>query len=1212
MLESTFLSRSFSDQGVRLRVRKEPRILGKRPAQADLPSTQFSPADNSASMSRQESLGIQSPPTHGGGYTSTYRNPAARYEPPSSKRQKPFYPGPVGDSAYQQSQRSDQGMSSEHFNLYSYNPSGEAPSSSRSSLHSQGAQPALAYPSEYSYGHRHTGSSNVASPSGPHEGTWGRFPHATRPTSMQYPSREGNRQHLYGQDAPLQPQQPPQFIQPVPPERQLPSSVPTQHDNNRSLGQLERQASYGINTFYAQSYDDRRGTYPQSQTYTTAQDPYSQILPRTLPPPSQQSSTLASIGSTAPSAYSYSTTQQPLSSSTPPSSSDYATSAQGYQQGQYQGQQGYRNLLSRRATPSILSPVSITPLKTSDQSDTSPSRPGSCSSSNTTASDRTVEVHDQRHTGWELRDVESEIDAVGSDWATKPRQRSDYEGPSGSRSCRLMLGENDMITAEVQPHSSPCEDATVPTSDILAVQARIKNEDIWNTSLLHNYSPTGEDISRTMRIYEATTRPPSLIVTAPNGNPVIPPQPSTYSSIETKTLYDSPVVSMRQASAASAFSSSSPRDSPKMWLRRDISSGRYYMARAVTPPALAIQRITAFDMTSEIFAVPTMGEEECVMVRYNARLSFIGLKDMERSETSSLEIAVGHAGPVDQQFHLERGDNLVLLMGNHKLPIEEPEKSAIITIVRHRVDLEEPINVYLTVFYPLSQGQTAVRLPFFRPLSGTVRLECVFVKEPCLPLVVEPSLKDDSSTWNVKAQDGDGIVFDRIATVPRPFPEMFADNVSVRFRRLQPANFPLLAGLHPASAIIWNLTMTAGKALGSDIYCDVRIDLAVGQSQQLLIIDTHGWSPIYCLLNGQPAVRGSKHWVKDEGERYILPKQPYMKEGQAMEVELRWQTPWTRINNAGTTFGELALPCIFGNKVLGGQLTCTLPAAIIKLKNPSSIAHFQTCFNNRIALPVLVPDHVFTLNLSDTCTNNTVPSLSLSRTNTNDTPGSGQIKWADHCNCDMHLNISEPVPHRLIRACDGPLEDIPEKTSIEDDDSDHSSTPSEKLDHRSAASNPRPSEPSGRNWIGWFTSLLRWMGYLSLVILVAQSITKIAGNRGPKTILYPLSPLAIWGSCPYGREWSVIEGFHLCEERPTNIQYEREEQKGIGHIATMEEASELAHEVDAAQEAARKYNRNELNTEASDMDEYLGADNMESLRDKVDRFVGWAWLANHG
>ena len=28
MLESTFLSRSFSDQGVRLRVRKEPRILG--------------------------------------------------------------------------------------------------------------------------------------------------------------------------------------------------------------------------------------------------------------------------------------------------------------------------------------------------------------------------------------------------------------------------------------------------------------------------------------------------------------------------------------------------------------------------------------------------------------------------------------------------------------------------------------------------------------------------------------------------------------------------------------------------------------------------------------------------------------------------------------------------------------------------------------------------------------------------------------------------------------------------------------------------------------------------------------------------------------------------------------------------------------------------------------------------------------------------------
>ncbi|RPA79223.1 hypothetical protein BJ508DRAFT_142889 [Ascobolus immersus RN42] len=69
MAESTFLSRSFGDQGVRLRIRKEPRTLMKRPAPPGLRdeySRQYGmpPADSSAS---------RMPPNHGSGYMTAPR-----------------------------------------------------------------------------------------------------------------------------------------------------------------------------------------------------------------------------------------------------------------------------------------------------------------------------------------------------------------------------------------------------------------------------------------------------------------------------------------------------------------------------------------------------------------------------------------------------------------------------------------------------------------------------------------------------------------------------------------------------------------------------------------------------------------------------------------------------------------------------------------------------------------------------------------------------------------------------------------------------------------------------------------------------------------------------------------------------------------------------------------------------------------------------------
>ena len=301
----------------------------------------MSSADITRSLSRQGSSGVHSPATQSGGYASTFRDPAAGYEQPPSKHHKLLYDERPSDSAYQYFQRSSQGTSSQQFNPYPYNPSREVLSSNRPSLYSQDSQLATAYPSEYSYSHQRMESSNVSSPTVPQAGAWSGFPQAPRCASMQYPSREMTGQYLYGQGVPLQSRQPPQYLQPVPPERQLSSSITAQQGYDRSSGQLERQASYTTSTRYTPNYDDRRGTYPLSQSFTMPQDTYSQLLPRTLPPPLQSSGVLASTGSTTPSAYSYSTIQQSSSSSAPPSSGGHVASNQNYQHGQYQGQ-GYR------------------------------------------------------------------------------------------------------------------------------------------------------------------------------------------------------------------------------------------------------------------------------------------------------------------------------------------------------------------------------------------------------------------------------------------------------------------------------------------------------------------------------------------------------------------------------------------------------------------------------------------------------------------------------------------------------------------------------------------------------------------------------------------------------------------------------------------------------------------------------------------------------
>ncbi|KAL8921521.1 MAG: hypothetical protein Q9208_005675 [Pyrenodesmia sp. 3 TL-2023] len=156
MSESTFLSRSFADQGVRLRIRKEPRSVLKRP-----PGPNLRPDDG------QSMLDDPSPSPHRGAVLQSRRAPMGLYdhrysalEESSPKRQRTSVDMDAR-SLYQPSQYHQRPYIDQRASAPA--PFGNYPTSSLST-YSQGPQPALSSMSDYSYGHQRTNSSNTSSP----------------------------------------------------------------------------------------------------------------------------------------------------------------------------------------------------------------------------------------------------------------------------------------------------------------------------------------------------------------------------------------------------------------------------------------------------------------------------------------------------------------------------------------------------------------------------------------------------------------------------------------------------------------------------------------------------------------------------------------------------------------------------------------------------------------------------------------------------------------------------------------------------------------------------------------------------------------------------------------------------------------------------------------------------------------------------------------
>ncbi|KAL8718471.1 MAG: hypothetical protein Q9225_004402 [Loekoesia sp. 1 TL-2023] len=193
MSESTFLSRSFGDQGVRLRIRKEPRTLLKRAASSSLRSDELPPAFKDPSPSGQRSTTLESQRAPMGTYSSRY---AGLGELPS-KRQRTSVD--LSDRIFMDPDRYSQRPYMDQRTSFGTYTARDQTANMFPAAYSQGPHSALSNMPDYSYGHQRTNSSNASSPfASPHTEVSGHswpstnifYQPSIKDTSLTYPQSQ--------------------------------------------------------------------------------------------------------------------------------------------------------------------------------------------------------------------------------------------------------------------------------------------------------------------------------------------------------------------------------------------------------------------------------------------------------------------------------------------------------------------------------------------------------------------------------------------------------------------------------------------------------------------------------------------------------------------------------------------------------------------------------------------------------------------------------------------------------------------------------------------------------------------------------------------------------------------------------------------------------------------------------------------------------------
>ncbi|KAL9027854.1 MAG: hypothetical protein Q9196_003686 [Gyalolechia fulgens] len=265
MSESTFMSRSFGDQGVRLRIRKEPRTLLKRPTTSIVRSDEVPPTfeDPAPSAQRNTTLHSHRPPME------VYSNRYTSVGEPASKRQRTSVD--LNDRGLFDSDRYGQRPYIDQRAPFGTFTARDQTANVFSPAYSQGPQSALTNMSEYSYGHQRANSSNTSSPFvSPHTEVSGHswpggnifYQPSLKDTSFAYPQ---------SQFPDMQGGRPPHLVEPYMRQRDpnLPSRLPMSSNFSFPRSQEADNPMGGTYSHVARSL-------PMSSHHT---DPNSRLLP---------------------------------------------------------------------------------------------------------------------------------------------------------------------------------------------------------------------------------------------------------------------------------------------------------------------------------------------------------------------------------------------------------------------------------------------------------------------------------------------------------------------------------------------------------------------------------------------------------------------------------------------------------------------------------------------------------------------------------------------------------------------------------------------------------------------------------------------------------------------------------------------------------------------------------------------------------------------
>ncbi|KAL8816237.1 MAG: hypothetical protein Q9223_004721, partial [Gallowayella weberi] len=364
-----------------------------------------------------------------------------------------------------------------------------------------------------------------------------------------------------------------------------------------------------------------------------------------------------------------------------------------------------------------------------------------------------------------------------------------------------------------------------------------------------------------------------------------------------------------------------------------------------------------------------------VYTRNQVSLTIEPIKKDPSARRTMFSVIIRNGPPDGGVYRLGAGECVVEL-SSHVHTVREFEREVTIWIERDTEDMEKQLKLIFSCHYPSIQGASIV-LPVILPKIGKILSEKVWILKPLPPLALCPITRSFLSTWECTELSAGGreVLCYHRKEMPSTYPHAMSDDVVVRLHNLEPVSFvglevpDDLGGVEQCSGMVRALNMTGKKhphilysqsawqawqsmpqlsrqsdgvpghglrldiVPGNRLECCLSLDLEVG-TNPLLSIEALGWVPTYASINGQICSQDHPLWWK-EGDGLCLIRAPWMSQGDILHIEISF-TLIRRIDDLSTEKERFVmvngtLPHITDKVILGGNLTCNISDAVVKV-----------------------------------------------------------------------------------------------------------------------------------------------------------------------------------------------------------------------------------------------------------------------------------------